>query len=69
MNWVRKRSIAKAVTYRVLSFVVGAIVISSMTSLAVGTTISLFLVATNTVLFYLHDLGWSKIGWGKSNDA
>ncbi len=53
-----------------MSFLVGTIVISTAVgSLAVGTGISLSLVVINTLVFYAHDLAWSKVEWGKNDNA
>ena len=63
----RRRSVTKAVTYRVLIMTLDFITVYLFTGtlrVAVG-----FVIASNlytTVCYFLHERMWARIGWGVS---
>lgn len=61
----RTRSIAKALTWRALgtldTFVLGYIITGHI---GLAGAIASTEVLTKTALYYLHERGWSLIGWG-----
>ena len=62
----RKRSIAKALTYRALSvsltFLISLIITGK---LSWATAIAGAEAVTKIVLYYFHERIWSKVSWGK----
>lgn len=62
----RKRSLLKAITYRVLIMTADAVVIFTLTGRAditagiVGLT-----TVVNTTLYFLHERGWALVKWGR----
>jgi len=63
----RRRSVVKAITYRVLIMILDFLTIYLFTrtaKVAVG-----FVIASNlytTVCYFLHERVWARIGWGVS---
>jgi uncharacterized membrane protein len=66
----RKRSIVKAISYRVLIVTLDFIVIyllTGKTEVAVG-----FMIVSNiytTVGYFLHERAWARITWGTATDS
>ena len=62
-----RRSLVKAITYRLLIIVLDITVIYSLTGrldLALG-----FMIISNvytSIAYYFHERIWNKIGWGKT---
>ena len=60
------RSIAKSVSYRVLSVAVDATVAYLFThNIALSAGIVLFVDTYSTVLYYVHERIWAHIRWGR----
>ncbi len=60
------RDLTKTATFAVLHFAVGFGVSYALTgSVAIATGIALIEPAVNTVVFYLHEQGWKKVGQGE----
>ena len=63
----RRRSLAKALTYRLLVIIADTIVVFFITH-RYDVTIAV-VVLTNiasTVLYFFHERLWSRVGWGES---
>jgi len=63
---LKKRSIVKTITYRILIIIATAIVTWIMTKridLTIGITSVTSIV--NTILYYFHERIWNDISWGK----
>lgn len=62
----RRRSLVKAITFRILIIIADTTIVLALTKrydLAAG-----FVILTNvasTLLYYLHERAWSHIQWGK----
>lgn len=67
-NALRRRSLVKSISFRVLVILSDTIVIYLIThrfDITVG-----LVVATNlasTVLYFIHERVWNKISWGRSS--
>ncbi len=60
------RSLAKSVSYRVLSVAVDATVAYYFThNIALSAGIVLFVDTYSTVLYYVHERIWAHIRWGR----
>ncbi len=60
-----RRSIAKSVSYRVLSVIVDLCVAYFFTrSIAYSAGIVIFVDGYSTLLYYLHERVWAHIHWG-----
>lgn len=69
MNENNKRSLAKAVSWRITGTVTTFFLSLFITNnAAIAGTIALSEVLTKVGLFYLHERGWNKINWGKINE-
>ena len=66
MNAIRKRSLAKAFSWRVLAstdtFLISWLITGK---LFWAGTITLLEILTKTLLYYFHERGWDKIKWGR----
>ena len=66
MNAIRKRSLAKACSWRVLAstdtFLISWLITGK---LFWAETITLLEILTKTLLYYFHERGWDKIKWGR----
>ena len=61
-----KRSITKAVTFRVMVMTSDFIIITAITrryDVALG--IIIFSNISSTILYYLHERAWNKVEWGR----
>jgi uncharacterized membrane protein len=62
----KKRSLAKALTWRVLAIIVTFASFYFLTGkLDVATTGTILTNSVNFILYYFHERTWNKIGWGK----
>lgn len=62
----RNRSIAKAITYRLISICVDSIIAFSITGSAEKT--AYFVLLSNTlslIIYFIHERAWNRIHWGK----
>ena len=62
----RKRSLAKSLTFRLISITTDLIIVYFFTrkiGLSVGIAVAANL--TSTVMYYLHERIWNRISWGK----
>jgi len=61
------RSIAKTISWRITgSFSTFLISYFILGSFLIAGSIAVVQVTANTILYYLHERVWNKIGWGKS---
>jgi uncharacterized membrane protein len=62
----RKRSLASAVTYRVTSTAILAVISYAVTGAWIDSlTVTLAFAASATVLFYFNDRAWERTDWGR----
>jgi len=62
----RKRSLAKAISWRVVAFIVLSIITYAFTgSLKETGLIALAYNAVQIGIYFLHERLWERIGWGK----
>lgn len=67
MKVQRRRSLTKAITYRILIIVLDVTVIYLLTrrlDVALG-----FMIVSNiytSIAYYVHERLWNRIGWGKT---
>ena len=65
-NSHRKRSFAKAVSFRLISITTDLVIIYLLTRKVV---LSLGIAAatniTSTLFYYLHERAWDRVAWGK----
>ena len=65
-NASKKRSMAKATTYRILSVSLTFLISFAITGkLSWATAIAGAEAVTKIVLYYFHERIWSKVSWGK----
>jgi uncharacterized membrane protein len=68
MNEFKKRSIIKAISWRVTGTIDTFILSFLITGkLSYASTISATEVITKVLLYYVHERLWVKISWGKQN--
>lgn|GEM_PF-1733323 len=62
----KRRSLAKAVTFRILVILSDSLVIYALTR-QVTTTVALtvFTNLTSTLLYFMHERAWDRIMWGR----
>lgn len=66
MGSTAKRSLTKAITYRLISSLGVFVVVSTLTSsLTIGGIFTLGEACVKIVVFYLHERLWKKVKWGK----
>jgi len=60
------RSIAKSVSYRVVSITIDSFVAYYFTrSVALSAGIVIFVDTYSTIVYYLHERAWAHIHWGR----
>ena len=65
----KKRSIVKAITWRVIASGATFLIAFIMTdSLTIAGTIGLIQMFSNTLLYYVHERVWNKNSWGKEKE-
>jgi uncharacterized membrane protein len=66
MNVSKQRSALKAITWRVIgtadTFVISWVITKEPVTAG---AIASFEVVTKTILYYFHERGWNRIGWGR----
>ena len=66
MKVTKQRSFAKAISWRVIGTTDTFIVSFFITHKAItSASIAGLEVLTKTILYYFHERGWNKIGWGR----
>ena len=62
------RSIIKTITWRITGSLATFLISYWITgNLTMSSTIAIIQVTANTILYYLHERVWNKIGWGRKN--
>jgi len=65
----KKRSLAKAITYRIGAFTSEYIFIYALTrSLLIPSIILSFCLIFHTIWFFCHERLWNLIGWWRTDD-
>lgn len=62
----RRRSIAKAVTYRLISILFDSVVAYAITQSTQKTLI--FILISNTlsiIMYFVHERAWNRVPWGR----
>lgn len=61
----RRRSVAKAVTFRVIAMAVGFVVAYAFTH-RIGVSLGIMLIrdAVMTLFYFWHERAWQRIRWG-----
>jgi uncharacterized membrane protein len=63
------RSIAKTISWRVTGSGATFLISYGVSgNLSVAGTIAVIQLTANTVLYFIHERIWNKIGWGKKGD-
>jgi len=64
-----KRSLVKAITFRMLIIIADTVVIYAITK-RVDITTSVVIISniSSTLLYFLHERAWNNIHWGKLSD-
>lgn len=61
-----KRSIVKAITFRIIILISDGIIIYSITHrYDVALAVILFSNISSTIIYFIHERVWNKINWGK----
>ncbi len=61
-----KRSLVKAITFRLIILCADSIIIYSLTKrLDITAGVVLFSNVSSTILYFLHERAWNGIHWGK----
>lgn len=64
------RQLAKTLTFALLHLIVGFSVTYAFTgSVAIASGVAIVEPLVNTVVFYIHELGWQRYGAGKPSAA
>ncbi len=66
MNVTKQRSALKAITWRIIGTIDTFVLSWFITKEPVTAgAIASFEVLTKTILYYLHERGWNRVGWGR----
>ena len=66
MNVSKQMSALKAITWRIIGTVDTFVIAWFITKEPITAgAIASFEVVTKTILYYFHERGWNKIGWGR----
>ena len=61
-----KRSLLKTITWRVTGSTSAVLIAYTVTgSVAVSSTIGIAHLIINTLLYWVHERVWTKVGWGR----
>lgn len=64
-----KRSLVKTITWRIIGSTSASIIAYTITgSIEVSSAIGAIHLVINTILYWMHERFWNKLGWGKVND-
>ncbi len=70
MEETRKRSILKAVIWRVLATLTTMMVVFVFTgNIILSIEVGFVEAVAKMIIYYLHERGWDKIGWGRNHGA
>ncbi len=62
----RRRSIAKAVTYRIISIMFDTVVAYAITQSAQKTLIFILISnAISIIMYFVHERFWNRVSWGR----
>ena len=66
METYHRRSIAKAVSWRIIATLTTFTIVYILTGkLTLAMEVGIFDVTSKILLYYLHERGWGKISWGQ----
>ena len=62
------RSLAKAITFRLLILAADGIIIFAITKrYDIALTVMFFSNLSSTILYFMHERMWDRLNWGKGN--
>ena len=68
-NAEKKRSLVKAITFRIIVLATDSIVIYAITrKLELTAGLVVFTNIASTVEYFFHERAWNKIGWGRDTE-
>ena len=66
MRTTKSRSMAKAVTWRVIATLTGVLIVLLLTGeLEMGAMFAVLDIVLKLMFYYLHERGWDVVKWGK----
>ena len=67
LNEMRKRSIAKAITYRIICISMLSLVIYAVTrDIMEMTSIVVIFQSIQMIIYYFHERTWERVEWGRN---
>ena len=65
----RKRSIVKAITFRIIATITTFLLIYIITgNLGLSSIIGVLDLITKIIIYYFHERAWNKVSWGLKTD-
>ena len=65
----KQRSIAKSITYRLISTATGFLVVSALSNNSkVGAMFSVVELIYKPLQYYIHERIWQRVKWGRNNN-
>ena len=66
MRTTKSRSMAKAVTWRIIATLTGVLIVLLLTGeLEMGAMFAVLDIVLKLMFYYLHERGWDVVKWGK----
>jgi dolichol kinase len=65
INETRKRSLLKAVSFRIIEVALDSLILSWFVSIELAITLAIILEGLCLALHYGFERGWNKIQWGR----
>jgi uncharacterized membrane protein len=66
MYTTKTRSVAKAITWRVIATLTGVLIVLLLTGeLEMGAMFAALDIVLKLMFFYMHERGWDAVKWGK----
>lgn len=70
MTELKRRTIAKTITFRLIATIVTYIIVYVMTGdIALANAIGFLDLVTKLITYYIHERIWEQVGWGKSTSS
>ncbi len=68
MNELRRRSLVKSITWRIICIIVSVVTAFAFTgNLDIAAAIGTVYNAVTMVLYYFHERVWNRLKWARSN--
>jgi uncharacterized membrane protein len=69
MRETRKRSIVKAIVWRVIGVIMMMIISYALTqNVSISVELTIWTNLSSFILYYAHERGWNKIKWGTKEE-